>query len=61
VEKRDVSLEAVLAEQSSGPADFFTNLAGLKLPNYQQNQFGSAAGGPIKKDGLFFFGKRIPR
>ena len=42
-------------------ADFFTNLAGLKLPNYQQNQFGSAAGGPIKKDGLFFFGKRIPR
>jgi len=23
-------------------ADFFTNLGGLKLPNYQQNQFGSA-------------------
>jgi hypothetical protein len=43
-----------------GAADFFTNLAGLKLPNYQQNQFGSAAGGPIKKDGLFIFGKRIP-
>jgi len=36
-------------------AGFFTNLAGLKLPNYQQNQFGSAAGGPIKKDKLFFF------
>ncbi len=36
-------------------ADFFTNLAGLKLPNYQQNQFGSAVGGPIKKDKLFFF------
>src|SRR5882762_5030495 len=36
-------------------AGFFTNLGGLKLPNYQQNQFGSAVGGPIKKDKLFFF------
>ena len=37
-------------------ADFFTNLAGFKLPNYQQNQFGAAVGGPIKKDRLFIFG-----
>jgi carboxypeptidase family protein len=37
-------------------ADFFTNLGGFKLPNYQQNQFGAAVGGPIKKDKLLFFG-----
>jgi hypothetical protein len=36
-------------------AGFFTNLAGLKLPTYQQNQFGGAVGGPIKKGKLFFF------
>ena len=35
---------------------FFTNLAGQKLPNYQQNQFGFTLGGPIKKNKLFFFG-----
>lgn len=34
---------------------FFTNLAGRKLPNYQQNQFGGALGGPIFKDKLQFF------
>ena len=37
-------------------APFFTNLAGEKLPNYQQNQFGAALGGPIRKEKLLFFG-----
>jgi hypothetical protein len=36
-------------------ADFFTNLATQKLPNYRQNQFGVAVGGPIKKDKVLFF------
>src|SRR3989475_2948052 len=36
-------------------ATFFTNLQGAKLPNYQQNSFGAAFGGPIKKDKLMFF------
>jgi len=36
-------------------APFFTNLEGQKLPNYQQNEFGGAFGGPIKKNKLFFF------
>ena len=35
---------------------FFTNLAGQKLPNYQQNQFGFTFGGPLKKNKIFFFG-----
>ena len=33
---------------------FFQPLGGVK-PNYNQNQFGAAAGGPIKKDKLFLF------
>ncbi|MCI0621889.1 MAG: TonB-dependent receptor [Acidobacteria bacterium] len=36
-------------------APFFTNLLGRKLPNYQQNQFGGAIGGPIMKNKLLFF------
>src|SRR5947208_4299530 len=36
-------------------ATFFTNLQGAKLPKYQQNSFGAAFGGPIKKDKLMFF------
>jgi hypothetical protein len=36
--------------------DFFLNEAGQARPALQQNQFGFALGGPIKKDKLFFFG-----
>jgi outer membrane receptor protein involved in Fe transport len=36
-------------------APFFTNLLEQKLPTYQQNQFGGAVGGPIKKNKLLFF------
>lgn len=36
--------------------DFFTNLVGRKLPTYQQNQYGFAFGGPVRRSKLFFFG-----
>jgi hypothetical protein len=36
--------------------DFFTNLAGLGVPEYKRNKFGATLGGPIKKDKLHFFG-----
>lgn len=36
--------------------DFFLNKTGQPRPAFKQNQFGSTLGGPIKKDGLFFFG-----
>ena len=36
--------------------DFFSNSAGLPRTVYRRNQFGGAAGGPIKKDRTFIFG-----
>ena len=35
--------------------DFFSNTAGLGKLVYRRNQFGAAAGGPIKKDKTFIF------
>ncbi|HWY69188.1 MAG TPA: TonB-dependent receptor [Terriglobales bacterium] len=35
--------------------DFFLNKTGQRRPELKQNQFGSAIGGPIQKDKLFFF------
>lgn len=34
---------------------FFRNAAGQPKPNLKQNQFGAAAGGPVRRDRLFFF------
>src|SRR5437879_5791598 len=36
--------------------DFFSNLAGQRLPTLRRNQFGAALGGPIIKDRTFIFG-----
>jgi hypothetical protein len=33
----------------------FNNISGLKRPQWTQNQFGANAGGPVKKDKIFFF------
>ena len=35
--------------------DFFSKLAGQARPDLKQNQFGAAAGGPVRKDKAFFF------
>jgi hypothetical protein len=37
-------------------ANFFENAGGIKKASFKQNQFGIAAGGPIRKDKLFVFG-----
>jgi len=36
--------------------DFFLNRTGQPRPDLKQNQFGTAVGGPIRKNKLFFFG-----
>src|SRR5207248_1348333 len=36
--------------------DFFLNSSGQARPAYRRNQFGAAAGGPIRKDRTFIFG-----
>ncbi len=36
--------------------DFFTNAAGATKPAFRRNDFGGAAGGPIRKDKTFIFG-----
>src|SRR3989449_67661 len=36
--------------------DFFSNRAGQPRPTLRRNQFGAAAGGPIRKDRTFIFG-----
>jgi hypothetical protein len=37
-------------------ANFFDNAGGIQKPPFRRNQFGVAAGGPIRKDKLFVFG-----
>jgi hypothetical protein len=37
-------------------ANFFENAGGIKKASFRQNQFGVAAGGPIRKNKLFIFG-----
>ena len=36
--------------------NFFTNLAGGRLPEYKRNKFGGSLGGPILRNKLHFFG-----
>src|SRR3989449_8959178 len=36
--------------------DFFSNASNQPKPPYRRNQFGAAAGGPIRKDRTFIFG-----
>src|SRR5205823_14063775 len=36
--------------------DFFSNASNQPKPPYKRNQFGAAAGGPIRKDKTFIFG-----
>ncbi len=35
--------------------NFFNNRAGIKKPDFKQNQFGATLGGPVIKDKTFFF------
>src|SRR5229473_2078354 len=44
-----------LRNQKLDANDFFTNSVGGAKPVYRRNQFGAAAGGPIRKDRTFFF------
>ena len=37
-------------------SNFFANLAGQPKPAFNQNQYGAAVGGPVRKDKTFFFG-----
>ncbi len=45
-----------LRSQKLDANDFFSNAAGQPKPPYKRNQFGAAAGGPIRKDRTFIFG-----
>src|SRR5438552_4991234 len=45
-----------LRNQKLDANDFFSNASGQPKPPYKRNQFGAAAGGPIRKDRTFIFG-----
>ena len=45
-----------LRSQALNATDFFTNAAGRTKPGFLRNDFGAAAGGPIRKDKTFIFG-----
>jgi len=45
-----------LRNQKLDANDFFSNASGLPRAVYRRNQFGVAAGGPIRKDKTFIFG-----
>jgi len=35
-------------------ANFFDNAGGIQKPSFKRNQFGASAGGPIRKDKVFY-------
>jgi hypothetical protein len=45
-----------LRNQKLDANDFFLNQSGQPKPAYRRNQYGAAAGGPIRKDKTFIFG-----
>src|ERR1700676_2414220 len=50
------SVYEFLRNDALDAANFFENAGGIKKASFRQNQFGVAAGGPIRKDKLFVFG-----
>ncbi|HVW85805.1 MAG TPA: TonB-dependent receptor, partial [Bryobacteraceae bacterium] len=50
------SLYEFLRNRVLNANNFFANANGTPKPAFTQNQFGVTAGGPVKKDKLFFFG-----
>jgi len=49
------SVYEFLRNDALDAANFFENAGGIKKASFRQNQFGVAAGGPIRKDKLFVF------
>jgi hypothetical protein len=49
------SVYEFLRNDALDAANFFENAGGIKKSSFRQNQFGVAAGGPIRKDKLFVF------
>jgi Carboxypeptidase regulatory-like domain/TonB dependent receptor-like, beta-barrel/TonB-dependent Receptor Plug Domain len=50
------SVYEFLRNDALDAANFFENAGGIPKASFRQNQFGVAAGGPIRKDKLFVFG-----
>jgi len=50
------TLSEYLRNKALDANNFFANANGQPLAQFQQNQFGGTAGGPIKHDKTFFFG-----
>ena len=50
------SVYEFLRNDNMDAARFFDNASGASKPPLARNQFGASAGGPIKKDKVFFFG-----
>ncbi len=55
-----VSAYDFLRNSSLAANTFQNNAAGVAKPDFNRNQFGGSAGGPIKSDSLFFFGAVEP-
>ena len=49
------TLYEFLRNQDFNANNFFSNKAGLKVPKFQQNQYGATLGGPVRREKTFFF------